>query len=301
MPDALEIETDVLVIGGGLAGTWAAVAAAREGADVVLADKGYCGTSGVTATAGPGHWWVAPERRQEAIAQRSARAFGLADPDWMARVLEMTWRTLPTLAGYYRFPLDDNGNPRYRALRGPEYLKAMRALALDHGVHILDQSPALELLLHRDGAVAGARGLRRQEAGDWTVRAGAVIIATGGCAFASRLLGSQNNTGDGYLMAAEAGADFSGMEFSSYYTVSPAFSTMTRSMSYAFARYFDAAGREIEAGPGDGPDAVARALLDGPVHASLDRMPEDIRAALPRISPNVLLPFERANIDPFRQ
>jgi len=39
-------EADVLVIGGGLSGTWAAVAAAREGASVILADKGYCGTSG---------------------------------------------------------------------------------------------------------------------------------------------------------------------------------------------------------------------------------------------------------------
>jgi alkanesulfonate monooxygenase len=57
-PDAFE--TDVLVIGGGVAGTWAAVAAAREGARVVLADKGYCGASGVAATAGPGHWWVPP-------------------------------------------------------------------------------------------------------------------------------------------------------------------------------------------------------------------------------------------------
>ncbi|HCN46793.1 MAG TPA: hypothetical protein DIT18_14980, partial [Pseudomonas sp.] len=40
----------MLVIGGGLAGTWAAVAAAREGAKVVLAEKGFCGTSGVTAS-----------------------------------------------------------------------------------------------------------------------------------------------------------------------------------------------------------------------------------------------------------
>ncbi|WP_373418886.1 FAD-dependent oxidoreductase [Rhodococcus opacus] len=42
----LEIDADVLVLGGGPAGTWAALAAARAGARVVLADKGYCGTSG---------------------------------------------------------------------------------------------------------------------------------------------------------------------------------------------------------------------------------------------------------------
>ncbi len=48
-------ETDVLVIGGGLAGAWAAIGAVRSGASVVLVDKGYFGASGVTATAGPGH------------------------------------------------------------------------------------------------------------------------------------------------------------------------------------------------------------------------------------------------------
>ena len=58
MSEPQTLATDVLVIGGGLAGAWAGVAAAREGASVVIADKGYCGTSGVTATAGPGHWWV---------------------------------------------------------------------------------------------------------------------------------------------------------------------------------------------------------------------------------------------------
>ncbi|WP_245448909.1 FAD-dependent oxidoreductase [Phyllobacterium sophorae] len=56
--DTLELTADVLIIGGGLAGTWAAAAARRTGASVILVDKGYCGTSGVTATAGPGHWWV---------------------------------------------------------------------------------------------------------------------------------------------------------------------------------------------------------------------------------------------------
>lgn len=48
------LEADVLVLGGGPAGTWAAVTAARDGASVVLADKGYCGTSGATASVD--HW-----------------------------------------------------------------------------------------------------------------------------------------------------------------------------------------------------------------------------------------------------
>ena len=46
---AIGLEADVLVIGGGPAGAWAAISAAAKGARVVLADKGFCGTSGATA------------------------------------------------------------------------------------------------------------------------------------------------------------------------------------------------------------------------------------------------------------
>lgn len=54
----LDLTTDVLVVGGGPAAAWAALKAAQDGADVVLADKGYCGTSGATASAGTGVWYV---------------------------------------------------------------------------------------------------------------------------------------------------------------------------------------------------------------------------------------------------
>ena len=297
------LEADVLVIGGGVAGTWAAVAAAREGASVVLADKGYCGASGVAATAGPGHWWVPPDPvlRAQAIERKYATSGGLADRDWMARILDMTWRTLPTLAPHYRFPQDENGVTQYRALRGPEYLRAMRQIVEDHGVTILDQSPALELLARPDGSIAGAQGLRRQRHSAWSVRAGAVVLATGGYAFKSHLLGGQTNTGDGHLMAAEAGAELSGLEFSNFYSVAPARTTMTRSMSYAFARYFDADGRELDVPSGpDNTRDLGRALLRGPLFCRLDRMPEDIRARLSRISPNVPLTFARLGVDPFK-
>jgi succinate dehydrogenase/fumarate reductase flavoprotein subunit len=298
-----EIRTvDVLVIGGGLAGTWAATSAAREGASVMLAEKGYCGTSGVTATAGPGHWWVPPDPvlRATAVARRTEAGLGLTDPHWMHRILETTWETLPTLAGHYEFPRNDSGVTVYRALRGPEYLRAMREVAEQAGVTILDHTPALELLLHRDRSVAGARLWRRRAHAATTVRAGAVVLATGGCAFGSHLLGSANLTGDGLLMAAETGATLSGMEFTGAATVAPINTTMTRSMSYAYATYFDEAGRElpVRSGPGAVRD-VALALRQGRVFCTLARMPEDIRVVLRRVSPNVPLVFDRLGIDPF--
>ncbi len=98
----MKIETDVLVIGGGMAAAWAAISAAREGADVVVVDKGYLGTSGVTATGGPNHWWVPPDEtlRAAAIERRYPATAGLADKRWMARIIDVTWRSLPQLEGH---------------------------------------------------------------------------------------------------------------------------------------------------------------------------------------------------------
>ncbi len=201
---------------------------------------------------------------------------------------------------YYPFPVRDGEPDRTNNVRGPEYLRAMRGLIHRAGVRILDHHPALELLLRPDGSVGGAAGVRRQAGGNWQVRAGAVVLATGGTAFRSHLLGSRGNTGDGHLMAVEAGARLSGMEFSNHYTLAPAFSTMARSMTYLFGTYTDADGRIIELP--SGPDrncALGAAMLRGPVFTTLDRAPEWVRRKMPVVQPNFLLPFSRRGIDPY--
>jgi succinate dehydrogenase/fumarate reductase flavoprotein subunit len=178
----LEIETDVLVVGGGPAGTWAALRAADAGADVVLVDKGWCGASGATAAAGTGVWYVEPDpaAREEAMASREALGGYLADRGWMTRVLDETYAGMNELAdrGRYPFPVDDDGRPIRRGVQGPEYMRRMRMLVRRAGVRILDHSPLLELLTAADGAVVGAVGQRRQTGGDYRVRA-ATSPATG--------------------------------------------------------------------------------------------------------------------------
>ncbi|PTQ13525.1 succinate dehydrogenase/fumarate reductase flavoprotein subunit [Sphingomonas oleivorans] len=302
----MDIEADVLVIGGGMAACWAAIAAARTGAAVVLVDKGFVGTSGVTATGGPNHWWVPPDpvARREAIDRRMATAFGLADPEWMARIIDVTWRLLPQLADHYPFATDGKGGTFYSGVRGPEYLRALRAFATASGARILDHHPALELLVHRDGSVAGAAGYARLHRRAWMARAGAVILATGGCAFRSGLIGSHTNSGDGYLMAAEAGAILSGMEFSTAYSLSPAWNS-TRTLPYFAARFFDAEGRELDIPP---PmtgtphlQALAAAMLAGPVHADLADAPQLLKTILRDIQPASLTPFERRGVRLFEE
>ena len=72
-----EIETDVLVIGGGIAGCWAAISAARQGVRVALLEKGDVERSG---SGGPGcdHWCNAP-----------ANPLSRVDPDeWAVRMAD---------------------------------------------------------------------------------------------------------------------------------------------------------------------------------------------------------------------
>ncbi|MBD2666191.1 FAD-dependent oxidoreductase [Richelia sinica] len=299
------LASDVLVIGGGPSGTWAAWSAVSTGASVILVDKGYCGTSGCAAAAGNGVWYVPPEpeSREAAMASREALGGFLSSRNWMQRVLDQTYTNVNLLAEWgYPFPTDEEGRPYRRSLQGPEYMRLMRKQIKRAGVKILDHSPALQLLVDTEGAVAGATGINRQTGEKWIARAGAVIIATGGCAFLSKALGCNVLTGDGYLMAAEAGAEMSGMEFSNAYAIAPAFSSVTKTLFYNWATFTYEDGTPIPgAGSQRGRSVIAQTLLSQPVYAILDKASEEMRLNMRLSQPNFFLPFDRAGIDPFTQ
>lgn len=305
MSEPLQISTDVLVIGGGPTACWAAIHAREAGAEVTLVDKGYCGTSGATAPSGTGVWYVAPEATARANAKASREALGghLADHYWMDRVLDQTYANMNRLAveGRYPFPVEPATGEQIRTgVQGPEYMRRMRAWVRRAGVRVLDHSPALELLVDDDGVVRGAAGYQRQADRDYRVVAGAVVLATGGCAFLSRALGTNVDTGDGALMAAEVGARFSGMEFSNAYAIVPKGSTITKTAYYGYATFFHEDGRVLEgAGSTKGRSVIARTLLRERVFAQLDRADAAVQAQMRLGQPNFFLQFDRRGIDPF--
>lgn len=300
--EQLKLVADVLVIGGGPAGAWAAWSAASEGAKVVLVDKGYLGTSGATAPGGTNLLYLPPdeELREAAVQQRLKSGGFLAEASWIHRVLDQVYINLELIEQWgYPFIRDENGTPMRGHLQGPEYMSIMRKVVKRAGVKILDHSPALELLSDEHG-VGGARGLCRQEDREWEVRAKAVVIATGGCAFLSKGLGCNVLTGDGYLMASELGAELSGMEFSRKYAPSPAFSSNTRSRLLGWATYYDKDGNELQ-GTRNG-DFLANRLLTDTVYAIMNKADTPEKQAILRKSHAIFfLPYDRAGIDVFTQ
>lgn len=329
--EPLELETDVLILGGGPAATWAALTARSAGARVVLADKGMCGSSGVAPAATVGHWWVEPAKREQAMLERDEVGGNLSERDWTMALLEETWRRWPELGRGHGYPaggvLRRLTSPGARLVQGPIYLREMRRRVSHSGVRILDHSPALELLLDEHGEVSGAAGVQRQKGRPWRVRAGAVILATGGCAWKSGSLGSNVNTGDGYLMAAEVGASLSGMEFSNYYGIVPKGSAMDKNGFNMVSTFYDADGGVVQSGwsgaagaggtggqlPGvGGPTqgvpvvvgtgqkaALLRAHLKGPVFQRLDLAPVEAREGMRAQMPNFFITLDRLGIDPF--
>ncbi|WP_246140872.1 FAD-dependent oxidoreductase [Bacillus marasmi] len=297
-------KADVLVIGGGPAGAWAALSAAENGASVILVDKGYCGTSGATAPSGNGVWYIQPDEasREEAMKSREALGGYLAERSWMKRVLDRTYDNVNKLEEWgYPFPVDEHGVSHKRSLQGPEYMRLLRKKLNQAKITILDHSPALELL-YDDNGVAGAAGIDTQTNQVWAIQANAIVIASGGCAFLSKALGCNVLTGDGYLLASEAGADFSGMEFSNSYALSPKYSSITKGAFYSYASFsYEDGSVVVGAGSQRGRSIIAKTILQGQkVFAQLDKAKEpSMQKWMRAAQPNFFLQFDRMGINPF--
>lgn len=231
---ACDIETDVLVVGGGLAGLRAAIAARDAGARVIVAVKGKLGRSGCSAmtTAGYAACLKAVDDSVATFAADTLRGGGgIGEPglvDILCREAADEVAHLESLGGVFqrvgeRFRLSPSGDhSRDRVLLTPNNLGTDLTIPLaDHaeaiGVRKLEFAMVVGLLQGDDG-IAGAVAYDIRAARFVTIAAGATILATGG---AGRLFSVTSNpndvTGDGFALAASAGAVLRDMEFIQFY------------------------------------------------------------------------------------
>lgn len=223
---------DVLVIGAGVAGMRAAVAAQQAGARVILAVKGHIGTSGAscyTVTEASGFGVADGYRCAEDTPDVHYRdvmkaGHGMCDPAVVRTLVDHAIGTIQELEAFgVEFEKEDGAYlvsqgcfgsvPRNYNLRG-HGTKIIRALqkALSKDTEILEDSMAVELLVQQNrckGAV-----VLDKEGNPTIIRAGAVILASGGGGQLFRFcLNPKEMTGDSYALGYLAGAALMNMEF----------------------------------------------------------------------------------------
>ncbi len=224
------VRTDVLVIGGGGAGIKAAVTASQAGAEVLILTKRPFGYSGATFYPGTSGWGMnaiifegdSPEYYLEEILEAGA---GTADGRLSRVLAEQCTARFHELESYgLEFVKDPKGSylgviPCFgKRMRGSatygigKIRKTMWNLLMKNNVRIRPHVSVLSLVV-RDGVCIGALAFDEMDE-PFFVSAKAVILATGGaCGIFAYGLATTDQTGDGYVMALDAGARAVNLEF----------------------------------------------------------------------------------------
>ena len=235
----LHLSTDVLIVGAGGAGMYAAVAAARNGASVILLDKSLVGRGGATVMAQmtvaaalgqqePDHWTIHLED-----TLRAGR--GLCNEELSAlvceagpkRILEMeSWGTRWAREGAHIKQEMAPGHSRRRCCyvdflnTGPAVAATLRRKVSEiPEIRRISNVTVIEILVH-EGRAVGAVALDINEGELVTFQAKAVILAAGGLTKVyERNSASANMAGEAYAMALGAGAELVDMEFVQFFPI----------------------------------------------------------------------------------
>ncbi|MGW0745646.1 fumarate reductase/succinate dehydrogenase flavoprotein subunit [Streptomyces sp. NPDC002817] len=240
LTDAEELSCDVLVIGGGTAGTMAALTAAEHGADVILLEKAHVRHSGALAMGMDGvNNAVVPGRAEpdDYVAEITRANDGIVDQSTVRQTATRGFAMVQRLESYgVKFEKDEHGEYAVRQVhRSGSYVlpmpegkdvkkvlyRQLRRREMRERIRIENRvMPVRVLTAPEDGRAVGAVGFNTRTGAFVTVRAGAVILATGPCGrlglpASGYLYGTYENptnAGDGYAMAYHAGAELTGIE-----------------------------------------------------------------------------------------
>lgn len=240
--EVVPVETDVLVIGGGLAGCMAAIKASEHGVKVTIADKCNTENSGCAGT-GVDHIWayIPPVHGEmgytiEDLMEDHVQgiAGGLVDKSLLELVATTSYDTVMQLEKFgVKIRYEDSILPgRFRVV--PQFHSVPSSFNFDgvdvklkqtrearrRGVQIVNRVMVTDLL-ESDGHIAGALGIGVRDGKIYFLRAKAVVLSTGRALRLTRAVtgvwGSHrlpvDSTGDGKAMAFRAGLGVVNMEF----------------------------------------------------------------------------------------
>ena len=195
------IETDVLLIGGGMAGIFAAVNAKEKDLDVTMVVKGAVGSSGMTPFANT--FMVFDETR------------GHQREDWIQKFRKSSEYMVNL--DYLEMLLDDSKSrwedlASWGAIGVNEFGPVLRKLVLKSGVRTLERMMVTDLI-KKDGKIIGAIGFPFEEDRAIVIRAKTTILCAGAGGFKPNGFPISSVTHDGDAMAYRAGAEIGGKEF----------------------------------------------------------------------------------------
>ncbi|GGU05479.1 fumarate reductase/succinate dehydrogenase flavoprotein subunit [Streptomyces violascens] len=238
LADATELACDVLVIGGGTAGTMAALTAAGRGANVLLLEKAHVRHSGALAMGMDGvNNAIIPGRAEpdDYVAEITRANDGVVDQSTVRQTATRGFDMVKRLESYgVKFEKDEHGEYAVRQVhRSGSYVlpmpegkdvkkvlyRQLRRREMRERIRIENRVMPVRVLTS-DGRAVGAAGFNTRTGEFVVVRAGAVILATGPCGrlglpASGYLYGTYENptnAGDGYAMAYHAGAALTGIE-----------------------------------------------------------------------------------------
>ena len=207
--------TDILVIGGGMAGVFAALTARAQGLNVTLVDKGTVGRSGATPWANTFSVFDEDEghEREEWISGVSISSDYVNNLDWLDQMMDASkarWEDITTWG-----LLDDD-------VRHPSLV--LREKLLENGVELIERTMLTTLLTQDDddGRVIGALGFSIDSEEAVVILAKATIMCAGAGAFKAPGYPIQGQTCDGDAMAYRVGAVISGKEWIDFHGTSSA-------------------------------------------------------------------------------
>ncbi|MEM8976633.1 MAG: FAD-binding protein, partial [Pseudomonadota bacterium] len=237
--EPIHLKTDVLVIGAGGAGMYAAIEAARNGQQVLLADRGLIGRGGATVmammTVAVALGSQGPDDPEFHFADTLQSGRGLCDES-IARLLcengpgcitEMDeWGVGWAREGGNIKSAFAPGHDRPRCVyvdflnTGPAVSKTLRKVLRDYdGVRRVGDLLIVDLI-KSEGRIKGAVALDVSSGRAVIISANATIIATGGLTrLYRRSSASFNMGGDGYALALRAGAQLMDMEFVQFFPI----------------------------------------------------------------------------------
>jgi succinate dehydrogenase/fumarate reductase flavoprotein subunit len=195
------IETDVLVIGGGYAGVFAALKARAQGATVTIVEKGTIFKSGLSPFA-RGFSYFNEKSQDAATLQKYSNMIGeyLANPDYLKIYMDKTKGLQEEMKTWGFFN------------QGTNFADIMRQQVIKSGATVIERTMVTNLI-KKDGRVVGAVGFPVDEDKAIVVNAKAVILCAGAGAFKSNGFFTHPITSDGDAMAYRVGAEISGKEF----------------------------------------------------------------------------------------